>query len=541
MRSTMQESPLLVREILRHGQQLYGSSEVVTFEGDSFRRASFAEVAARAAKLANALSSLGVRNGDRVATFCFNHQEHVEAYLAIPSMGAVLHTLNIRLFPEQLKFVIDHAGDKVIICDAAVAPLLARVVHECPSVEQIVAVGEGDTSPIGEVLAYEEVIASEPESYDWPDVDEHEAAAMCYTSGTTGNPKGVAYSQRSTYLHSLASTSSATLGISSRDRALVVVPQFHANAWGIPYSAWLTGADLIMPKQFLQAEPLVKIIEAERPTFAGAVPTIWNDVLRYAEAHNSDLSSFRAIVCGGSAVPRHLMEEFERRYHVPVLQAWGMTETSPLGAVATAPRGLEGEESWSYRTKAGRVAFGVEVRVVDGEGNVAARDGESVGEFEVRGPWVTGAYYGDPTPERFHDGWLRTGDVGTVDELGYLTITDRTKDVIKTGGEWISSVELENALMGHPDVYEAAVVAIPDDRWDERPLACVVLREGAEQSPEDLAEFLSGKVAKWWVPERWSFIAEVPKTSVGKFDKKVLRAEFAKGDLEVVAVEQGQS
>jgi fatty-acyl-CoA synthase len=544
MRSTMQEPPLLVREVLRHGAQVYGTSEVITFEGAGFRQASFSEVAARAAQLAHGLASLGVREGDRVGTFCFNHQEHLEAYLAIPSFGAVLHTLNIRLFPEQLRYVIDHAGDKVIICDAPVAGLLARVVGDCRSVERIVVVGEGDTSSlervehVGEIILYDELLAGHPPSYEWPDLDEREAAAMCYTSGTTGNPKGVTYSHRSTYLHSLASTSSATLGISGKDRVLVVVPQFHANAWGIPYSGWLAGADLIMPKQFLQAEPLVKIIEAEHPTFAGAVPTIWNDVLRYAEAHDSDLSSFRAIVCGGSAVPRSLMQRFEERYGVPIIQAWGMTETSPLGAVAIPPRGASGEEAWSYRTKAGRVAFGVEVRVVDGAGNVAPRDGESVGEFEVRGPWVTGAYQGEPTPERFHDGWLRTGDVGTVDELGYLAITDRTKDVIKTGGEWISSVELENALMGHPAVFEAAVVAIPDERWDERPLACVVLKEGSATSPEELATFLAGKVAKWWVPERWSFVAEIPKTSVGKFDKKVLRAEYAKGDLSVVASEK---
>jgi fatty-acyl-CoA synthase len=359
---------------------------------------------------------------------------------------------------------------------------------------------------------------------------------MCYTSGTTGNPKGVAYSHRSTYLHSLSSTSASTFAISSADRVLIVVPQFHANAWGLAYAAWLAGADLIMPGQFLQAEPLVRIIEEERPTFAGAVPTIWNEVLRYAEAHGSDLSSFRSIGCGGSAVPGSLMRAFEERYGVPIIQAWGMTETSPLGAVAHPPRGATGEEAWSYRQKAGRVAFGVELRVVDGEGNVAPRDGESVGEFEVRGPWVTGSYYGDDTPERFHDGWLRTGDVGTVDEQGYLTITDRTKDVIKTGGEWISSVELENALMAHPDVFEAAVVAVPDDRWDERPLACVVLNEGAGVSAEELGGYLDGRVAHWWVPERWAFIGEVPKTSVGKFDKKVLRAQYAKGELDVVAM-----
>ncbi len=542
MRSTMQEPPLLIRQILRHGQTVHGESEVVTFDGDSFRRASFAEVGERAAQLAHGLASLGVRLEDRVGTFCFNHQEHLEAYLAVPSMGAVLHTLNIRLFPEQLAYVIAHAEDKVVICDAGVAPLLARVLPECPSVERVVVLGEGDTSSLAphcELVSYDELISGRPTSYEWPEIDENEAAAMCYTSGTTGNPKGVAYSQRSTYLHSLSSTSAAAIGISVNDKVLVVVPQFHANAWGIPYAAWLAGADIVMPRQFLQAEPLVKIIESERPTLAGAVPTIWNEVLRYAETHGSDLSSFRTIIVGGSAVPRSLIDRFEDLYGVPIIQGWGMTETSPLGAVGSPPKGVTGEEARQYRAKAGRVVFGVEARVVDGTGQVVPNDGQSVGEFEVRGPWVTAAYFGDPSPERFHDGWLRTGDVGTIDSRGYLTITDRTKDVIKTGGEWISSVELENAIMGHPEVFEAAVVAIPDERWDERPLACVVRREGSTVSVAELAAYLEARVARWWVPDKWAFIDEVPKTSVGKFDKKVLRAQLEKGELEVIERQKG--
>ena len=542
MRSTMQEPPLLIRQILRHGQTVHGESEVVTFDGDSFRRASFAEVGERAAQLAHGLASLGVRLEDRVGTFCFNHQEHLEAYLAVPSMGAVLHTLNIRLFPEQLAYVIAHAEDKVVICDAGVAPLLARVLPECPSVERVVVLGEGDTSSLAphcELVSYDELISGRPTSYEWPEIDENEAAAMCYTSGTTGNPKGVAYSQRSTYLHSLSSTSAAAIGISVNDKVLVVVPQFHANAWGIPYAAWLAGADIVMPRQFLQAEPLVKIIESERPTLAGAVPTIWNEVLRYAETHGSDLSSFRTIIVGGSAVPRSLIDRFEDLYGVPIIQGWGMTETSPLGAVGAPPKGVTGEEARQYRAKAGRVVFGVEARVVDGTGQVVPNDGQSVGEFEVRGPWVTAAYFGDPSPERFHDGWLRTGDVGTIDSRGYLTITDRTKDVIKTGGEWISSVELENAIMGHPEVFEAAVVAIPDERWEERPLACVVRREGSTVSVAELAAYLEARVARWWVPDKWAFIDEVPKTSVGKFDKKVLRAQLEKGELEVIERQKG--
>jgi fatty-acyl-CoA synthase len=293
-----------------------------------------------------------------------------------------------------------------------------------------------------------------------------------------------------------------------------------------------------MPKQFLQAEPLVRMIESERPSFACAVPTIWGEVFRYAKEHGSDLSSFRAILCGGAPVPRSLIEGFDDLFHVPIVQGWGMTETSPLGAVALPPKNVAPERALDYRSKTGRVSFGVEIRAVDLEGKLCPRDGASIGEFEIRGPWVSGEYYDDPTPERFHDGWLRTGDVGTLDAEGFMQITDRTKDVIKSGGEWISSVELENALMGHPAVREAAVVAVPDDRWDERPLACVVLVEGQHPSAAELAAWLSDKMPRWWVPERWSFVTEIPKTSVGKFDKKVLRAGQSKGELEIVTVER---
>ncbi len=538
MRSTMQDHPLLVSGIFGHGQRVHGKSLVITYEGDGFRRSTFAQVADRAEQLAKALARLGVGRGDRVGTFCMNHQEHIEAYLAVPSMGAVLHTLNVRLFPEQLRFVIEDAADKVIIADAVLAPALQRVVHDCKSVERVIVVGDGDVSGLGETVGYEELIAAEAPGVDWPEVDERDAAAMCYTSGTTGNPKGVAYSHRSTWLHSLATTSSGALGISGDDRLLVIVPQFHANAWGTPYAAWMVGADLILPRQYLQAEPLVRIIETERPTVSAGVPTIWNDVLRYAETHEADLSSIRFIVCGGSAVPRALMQRFEERFGVQILQAWGMTETSPLAAVARPPKSAAPGEVFDYRMKTGRVVAGVEARVVGPDGQVAPCDGQTVGEFEVRGPWVTASYYGDPTPEKFHDGWLRTGDVGTLDEDGFMQISDRTKDVIKTGGEWISSVELENAIMSHPEVYEAAVVAVPDERWDERPLACVVMGEGATVTPSELAAFLDGKVARWWVPERWSIVEEIPKTSVGKFDKKVLRARFSSGELDVLAIDR---
>jgi fatty-acyl-CoA synthase len=541
MHSTMQQRPLLVRDIFLHGSRVHGSSEVVTVEGDGFRRASFAEVARRAEQLAAGLFRLGVSRGERVATFCLNHQEHLECYFAVPTMGAVLHTLNVRLFPDQLAHVIDHAGDKVIIADAMLMPALKKVLAGRASLEHVIVVGDAPPEGLGESLCYEELVASEPAGFSWPELDENEAAAMCYTSGTTGLPKGVVYSHRSTYLHSLAATSSAVLGISGQDRVLVIVPQFHANAWGIPYAAWLAGADLIMPRQHLGGEALVRIIEAERPSFACAVPTIWNEVLAVAEARKADMSSLRAILCGGAPVPRAMMERFEEAFGVPIVQGWGMTETSPLGSVALVPRGTAPKDEIVYRAKTGRVAFGVEIRVVDAEGNTCERDGTSVGEFEARGPWVTASYYNDPSPERFHDGWLRTGDVGTLDEEGFMQITDRTKDVIKTGGEWISSVALENHLMGHPAVAEAAVVALSDPRWGERPLTCVVAKPGQVLSADELASFLGDKVPSWWVPQQWAFLEEIPKTAVGKFDKKVLRAEQQKGELDIVATKRAHT
>jgi fatty-acyl-CoA synthase len=541
LESTMQDFPLTIGMILRHGRTVFDESEVVTFEGDGCRRASFAEVARRVDRLAAALRKLGIEPGDRVATFQWNDQEHLEAYMAVPTMGAVLHTLNIRLFPEQLTYVANHAEDRVVLVDDSLVPLLAKVAPDLKTVERYVVVGSGDASVLedaaagAEVLRYDELLDAETEGFEWPDVDERAAAAMCYTSGTTGNPKGVVYSHRSTVLHSMGVNAAGAIGLTETDRVLPVVPMFHANAWGMPYAAWFAGASFVMPDRFLQAEPLAKLIESERPTVAGAVPTIWSDLLRYAAEHPVDLSSFRLVVCGGSAVPRSLIERFEQDHGVQILQGWGMTETSPLAAVARAPRGVDlgTTEEMDWRAKAGRVLGGVELRIVDDAGNPLPWDGDAVGEIEVRGPWVTGSYYLDPSPDKFDNGWLRTGDVGCVYENGFIQITDRAKDVIKSGGEWISTVELENSLMAHPEVVEAAVIAVPDARWDERPLACVVCAEGSAVAASDLQEFLGDKVAKWQVPERWVFIEEVPKTSVGKFDKKVLRARHAGGELDV--------
>jgi fatty-acyl-CoA synthase len=456
-------------------------------------------------------------------------------------MGAVLHTLNPRLTPAQLVYVAGHADDRVVIVDGTLAPLLAAVLPSLDSVHTVVVTGGVDLGPLRRegvaVIGYEEFLAGHPESYEWPELDEFSAAAMCYTSGTTGNPKGVAYSHRSTYLHSMAACAADGLSVTGDDAILAIVPMFHANAWGLVYAALMAGADLVMPDRFLQAEPLVRLIAEARPTIAGAVPTIWSDVLNYLDANPGyDVSSLGLVACGGSAVPLHLMQAFEEKYGVRILQAWGMTETSPLAAIARPPATVTGEEHWSLRASQGRPVAGVELRLVDDEGNEVPHDGKSVGEIQVRGPWITGAYVGDEDAEKFDDGWLRTGDVGRIDERSFVTLTDRAKDVIKSGGEWISSVELELLLAGHPDVLEATVIGVPDERWQERPLAAIVLREGAEVSPAELRAFLEGKVASWWLPERWCFIPEVPKTSVGKFDKKMLRAQHAEGSLDVVAI-----
>ena len=533
MLSTMQDRPLTINSIFEHSARVHADSVVSTFMGETCRRAAYQEVASRAARLASALKRLGVNEGDRVGTFMWNSQEHLEAYFAIPSMGAVLHTLNLRLFPEQLTYIVNHAEDQLIIVDDSLVPLLARVAVDLKTVERYIVVGSGDAAALGDVLRYDDIIAAESDDFAWPDIDERSAAAMCYTSGTTGNPKGVAYSHRSTFLHSLAACAAFTFGFTEHDRILPIVPMFHANAWGLPYAGWMAGSDFIMPGRFLQAEPLCRLMETERPTFTGAVPTIWNDLLRLTETRPTDLSSLRMVICGGSAVPRSLMERFQERFGVPIVQAWGMTETSPLAAVAHTPRGIDAADEFEWRAKTGRIRPGVALRIVDGE-RILPWDGKSIGEIEVSGPWITASYYGDDTPDKFHDGWLRTGDVGTVDEKGFIQITDRAKDVIKSGGEWISTVELENAIMAHPEIMEAAVIGVPDERWDERPLACVVLKENSSTTAGDLKAFLSERVAKWWIPERWSFIKEVPKTSVGKFDKKVLRSRRAKDELEVI-------
>jgi len=543
MRSTMMDAPLQVSRLLEHGRTVHGSSEVVTWTADGPRRTSFAEIGADAARLAHALrDDLGITGDERIGTLMWNNAEHLVTYLAVPSMGAVLHTLNLRLFPEQLIYIVNHAEDRVVIVDSTLIPLLVGVLPHLTTVRHVIIVGGADPDPIiaagGERVAvhrWNDLLRGRSDRFDWPVVDERDAAALCYTSGTTGNPKGVAYSHRSIYLHSMQVCTAEAFALGPASKVLAVVPMFHAMAWGLPYASFMSGASLLMPDRFLQAVPLAAMISAERPTLAGAVPTIWTDLLAHLDANPTDTSSVREVIVGGSACPPALMHAFSDRHHIEIIHAWGMTEMSPLGSVSRPPATLSGPESWAYRYTQGRVPAGVEARIVGPDGTVMPADGKSVGELEVRGPWVTAGYIRepDPDPEKFREGWLRTGDVGVLSPDGYLTLSDRAKDVIKSGGEWISSVELENALMAHPAVLEACVVGVPDDRWGERPLATVVVREGAAVTPDELRDFLSTTVARWQLPERWAFIEAVPKTSVGKFDKKRVRAEYAEGALDV--------
>ncbi len=536
--------PLSLQHARRRMRDCHPAARVLTLAPEGSESASFGEVSERVDRLARALKRLGIEQGERVGTFAWNNQRHFELYMAVPCIGAVLHTLNIRLFAEQLTYIVNHAEDRVIFVDDSLVPLLEPLAPTFKGVRHFILMGDpahpGDAGSLPNVLRYEELLEEAgPGSFDYPELDERQAASLCYTSGTTGNPKGVLYSHRSVCLHATGSLMADNLGLSCRDRVLVVVPMFHVNAWGLPFAAALCGADLLMPDRFMQAEPLARAIERERPTVMGCVPTIFADMLRYADSNEVDLSSLTNSVCGGSAVPRQLMKDFQERHGVVIHQGWGMTETSPVVTFSdpaeTDRSSASGynERYWDERALQGKPLPWTELRLIGDDGEEVPWDGESTGEIEVRGPWVASSYYEDASgDEKFNAGWLRTGDIAAIDEHAFVRITDRSKDVIKSGGEWISSVELENELMAHPDVLEAAVIAKPDERWAERPLCCVVRCEGSSVSAEELIEHLRPRVAKWWLPDEFAFIAEVPKTSVGKFDKKVLRRRLREDALE---------
>ena len=542
MKSTMGDDlPLTITSILRHGATWHGGREVVTAEDEhTVSRVSYEQVAAGAAQLAHALRQLGVSGDDRVGTYLWNNREHLEAYLAVPAMGAVLHTANIRLFVDELVQTVNLAQDRVLLVDADLLDTLAPALGRMPTVRAVIVRGQpapdyDDVDGVA-VYRYDELVRTQPGEFGWPELDERTAAAICFTSGTTGIPKGVAYSHRSIYLHSLSLCTANAVALSAYDRGLIIVPMFHANAWGYPHAFFWCGGDLILPHRFLKPDQLVPLMERERPTFANGVPTIWIDVLRYLHEHpDADVSSVTRVVVGGSATPRALMQALRHEYDIPLLQGYGMTETSPLVTLARPRRGHDGSEALDDRLSQGRVLPGVDLRLVHPEtGALVPHDGRSIGELELRGPWISASYLSDSDPAKFHDGWLRTGDIGTVDPDGYVRLTDRAKDAVKSGGEWISSIALEAEVSAHPEVIEAAVIGVPDERWGERPCVIATLTDGATVTAEDLRDWLQGRVARWWLPEHWVFAGAIPRTSVGKYDKRLLRAEYAAGELPVV-------
>jgi fatty-acyl-CoA synthase len=540
----MQTEPLSLATLLRYAATFRSSATVSTWYGGEVRTMTFGQMGARAAQLAHALGDLGVREGTRVATFMWNNNEHQVAYVGVPAMGAILHALNVRLSEDQLIYVANHAEDHVVIVDGSLAPTLTRCLGPLTSVRHVI-VANGDPASVAappgvEVHHWDKLLNGQPETFDFPVLEETTAAGVCYTSGTTGDPKAVVYSHRSNWLHAMHVSSPVGLGISDRDSVLMVVPMFHANAWGLPYAALMVGTSLVLPDRYLQAGPLLKMMAALKPTVAAGVPTIWTSVLDELKRTPQDISHLRAVIVGGSPLPPSLMRAYEQQHDVRLIHAWGMTELSPLGSVAHPPAEASAAEVWDYRITQGRLSATVQARLVDDDGTVLPNDGVSVGELEVRGPTVTGSYYSpDGVPvdaEAFDNGWLRTGDVGTITNDGYLTLVDRRKDLIKSGGEWISTVQSENLVAEHPAVAEAAVIGVPDERWEERPLVAVTLATGMSVSAAELRTFLTGKIAKWQVPEHWTFMPEIPKTSVGKFDKSALRASHVARELDVVTL-----
>ncbi len=538
MLGTMQDRPLVLTHFFDRAEKLFPHKEIVTGTADGGRRRrTYGEWAERTRRLAGALDRLGISEDARVGTFCWNTDNHLELYFAAPCSGRVLHTLNIRLFPEQLTYIVNHAEDEIVFIDRSLLGLIGPLLGTFETVRHFVVIDDGAPTELPDghdFIDYEELLAeSEPAGFAVD--DENRAASMCYTSGTTGNPKGVVYTHRSTWLHTMGAMTADSLGANERDVILPVVPMFHANAWGLAHAAVASGASLVFPGPQMTPEAIASMIVDERATVAAGVPTIWMGVL--PELKGKDTSSLRAIPCGGSAVPQALSEAYREQTGLPILQAWGMTETSPIASVAkltSAMEDLPADQQAKLRSAQGMPVVGVDLRIADQvTGEARPWDGESRGEIQVAGPWITGDYYNDDrAPDSFtDDGWLRTGDVAVVTPEGFVRIVDRTKDVVKSGGEWVSSVELENEIMAHPDVAEAAVIGVPHPKWSERPLACVVAAEGAELTREDVLEFLDGRVPKWWVPDDVVFIDEVPKTSVGKFSKKDLRERFADYEL----------
>ena len=542
MQGLMMQYPLTLTHILERSEKLFRKKEIASRMADgSLRRYSYADYFGRVHRLAHVLKQLGIADGDRVGTLCWNTSRHLELYFAIPCSGAVIHTLNLRLSAEQLAFIINHAGDKVIFVEASLVPLLDAIRDQIPRVERFVVIEDAEVPEHGLTPAhdFEALLAAAAETpFDWPRLEETAACAICYTSGTTGDPKGVLYTHRCLFLHSMGLSLADCVALSERDTFLQIVPMFHANGWGLPYAAIMNGSRIVLPGRQLQPVDIATLIQDEHITVTSGVPTIWMSLYAFLQQHEFDISSLRLVVCGGSALPRQFIELYAKKYGIQFMLLWGMTETSPVATMMSYRSHLSElteAERFDKLARHGMPIAGVDVRIVDELGKEIAWDGDTMGELQVRGAWITSGYYKDdanqadnPHAASFMDGWFRTGDVATIDEDGYIQIMDRTKDLVKSGGEWISSVDLENAIMAHPKVAEAAVIAMPHPKWQERPLAAIApLPEFRDSiTKEEILEFLSGKVAKWWLPDEIVFIDSVPKTSVGKFNKRALRAQF---------------
>ena len=536
MHGLMMDRPLLIQSLIQYAARYHAKTEIVsrTTEGP-LHRYTYGDAEPRAKQLAKALMRLGVGFGDRVATIAWNNHRHFEAYYAISGIGAVCHTINPRLFADQLAYIVNHAQDKVLLVDLTFVPLAEKMAADWPEVRHYVVMTDRAHMPATSLpgaLCYEEIVGGETVEFEWPEFDENIASSLCYTSGTTGNPKGALYSHRSTLLHTYAVCAANSIGIAAHDVLCPIVPMFHVNAWGIPYAAAMAGAKLIFPGSRLDGTSLQQLFEGEGVTCALGVPTVWLGLLQHLEANGKRIDSLRRVTCGGSAVPISMIRTFAERYGVDLIHGWGMTEMSPVGSLSPPKPELSAEDreaEYACRARQGTPLFGVEFKIVDPDGNRLAEDGVTSGELLVRGPWVIGAYYEDEAASRFaldSEGWFRTGDVATIDAEGCMQIVDRSKDVIKSGGEWISSIDLENAAMGHPDVAEAAVIGLPHPKWDERPLLIVVAKTGCELLPDAVIGFLEAKVAKWQLPDDVVFLTEIPHGATGKVLKTRLREMF---------------
>lgn len=533
MRGLMMDKPLLISSLLDYAAKYHGGTEIVsrTIEGP-IHRYTYADAEIRAKKLAKALQALGIGAGDRVATLAWNGYRHYELYYGVSGTGAICHMINPRLFPAQVAYIMNHAEDTLVFADLTFLALLESIAPDTSTVKGFVIMTDEANMPetaLPNVYCYETLLSVQDDDYDWPQFDEHTASSMCYSSGTTGNPKGVLYSHRSTVLHAWAAATPDMLGIAARDTVLPVVPMFHVNAWGLPYTATMTGAKLVMPGMRMDGESIHELINDEGVTFSAGVPTVWLGLLDYLEKSGKKVPTLERCVIGGSATPRAMITEMEEKYDVNVIHAWGMTEMSPLGTANWPKHGMENEtddERIGRRVKQGRPCYGVDMKIVNDTNESLPEDGEAFGELKARGFWVCSDYYRGEGESHDSDGWFSTGDVSTIDADGFMQITDRSKDVIKSGGEWISSIELENIAVGHPGVFEAAVVGVTHPKWDERPLLVIVRNEGSSVTREELLSYYDGKVAKWWIPDDVTFVDELPHTATGKLLKMDLRDRF---------------